>query len=60
MRSRLGSRMRSNGNVLPYSLPSVGPGTDPSVQAVSPQVTLYATHPAVGCHYFLTGLQLPL
>ena len=29
----------SNGNVFPYSLPSVGPGADPGVQAVSPQVT---------------------
>ena len=27
------------GNVFPYSLPSVGPGPDPGVQAVSPQVT---------------------
>jgi len=26
------------GEVFPYSLPSVGPGADPSVQAVSPQV----------------------
>ena len=25
--------------VFPYSLPSVGPGVDPGVQAVSPQVT---------------------
>jgi len=25
--------------VLPYSLPSVGPGADPGVPAVSPQVT---------------------
>ena len=25
--------------VFPYSLPSVGPGADPGVQAVSPQVT---------------------
>ena len=24
---------------LPYSIPSVGPGADPGVQAVSPQVT---------------------
>ena len=24
---------------FPYSLPSVGPGADPGVQAVSPQVT---------------------
>jgi len=28
------------GKVLPYSLPSVGPGADPGVQAVSPQVTI--------------------
>jgi len=28
------------GKVLPYSFPSVGPGADPGVQAVSPQVTL--------------------
>jgi len=27
------------GKVLPYSLPSVGPGADPSVQVVSPPVT---------------------
>ena len=27
------------GKVFPYSLPSVGPGADPDVQAVSPQVT---------------------
>ena len=27
------------GEVFPYSLPSVGPGADPGVQAVSPQVT---------------------
>ena len=30
---------RPNKKVLPYSLPSVGPGADPGVQAVSPQVT---------------------
>jgi len=29
--------------VLPYSLTSVGPGPDPGVQAVSPQVTI--SHP---------------
>ena len=41
--------------VFPYSLPSVGPGADPGVQAVSPQVTLvnHAIDLAVGCHYFL-------
>ena len=27
------------GKVFPYSLPSVRPGADPGVQAVSPQVT---------------------
>ena len=29
----------NKGKVFPYSLPSVGPGADPGVQAVSPQVT---------------------
>ena len=32
-------RGKSKGKVFPYSLPSVGPGADPGVQAVSPQVT---------------------
>ena len=27
------------GKIFPYSLPSVGPGADPGVQAVSPQLT---------------------
>jgi len=31
--------MTEKGKVFPYSLPSVGPGADPDVQAVSPQVT---------------------
>jgi len=31
--------LRLKGKVFPYSLPSVGPGADPGVQAVSPQVT---------------------
>ena len=30
---------KAKGKVFPYSLPSVGPGADPGVQAVSPQVT---------------------
>ena len=30
---------RGKGKVFSYSLPSVGPGADPGVQAVSPQVT---------------------
>jgi len=33
------SREIKKGKVFPYSLPSVGPGADPGVQAVSPQVT---------------------
>jgi len=40
---------------FPYSIPSIGPGADPDVHAVSPQVI----HPAVGCHYFPPGLRLP-
>jgi len=36
---RLHAAGKSKGNVFPYSLPSVGPGADPGVQAVSPQVT---------------------
>jgi len=31
--------VNGKGKVFPYSLPSVGPGADPGVQAVSPQVT---------------------
>jgi len=31
--------LRYKGKVFPYSLPSIGPGADPGVQAVSPQVT---------------------
>ena len=40
---------------FPYSIASVGPGADPGVQAVRPQII----HPAVGCHYFPPGLRLP-
>jgi len=32
-------QVKGKGKVFPYSLPSVGPGADPGVQAVSPQVT---------------------
>ena len=35
--SRLACKVK--GKVFQYSLPSVGPGADPGVQAVSPQVT---------------------
>ena len=38
-RAANGQVNNNNGNVFPYSLPSVGPGADPGVQAVSPQVT---------------------
>jgi len=38
------------GEGFPYSIPSVGTGADPGVQAVSPQVTV--SHP--------TGSRLPL
>ena len=33
-------------NAFPYSIPSVGPGADPGVQAVSPQLTV--SHPPGG------------
>ena len=46
------------GKGFPYSLPSVGPGADPDVQAVSPQVTI--SHPPGGrLPYFPPGLRLP-
>ena len=46
------------GKVFPYSLPSVGPGADPGVQAVSPQVTWSESrHLLSRC--FLPGLRLP-
>jgi len=35
-----------NGKGFPYSLPSVGPAADPSLQAVSPQMTI--SHPPGG------------
>jgi len=35
----VGNNVKGKGKVFPYSLPSVGPGADPGVQAVSPQVT---------------------
>ena len=36
---RVYSEVKGKGKVFPYSLPSVGPGADPGVEAVSPQVT---------------------
>jgi len=37
--SRL-SDTKGKGKGFPYSTPSIGPGADPGVQAVSPQVTV--------------------
>ena len=53
--------VKGKGKGFPHSIPSVGPGADPGVQAVSPQVTDWpqVIHQAVGCHYFPPGLQLP-
>jgi len=48
------------GKGFPYSLPIVGPGADPDVQAVrvSPASDyIQVIHPAVGCHYFPPGLR---
>jgi len=39
-------RVKVKVKAFPYSIPSVGPGADPSVQAVSPQVTV--SHPPGG------------
>jgi len=42
----LPTKWRLSNEVLSHSLPSVGPGADPSVQSVSPQVTI--SHPPGG------------
>jgi len=39
-------QIKGKGKVFQYSLPSVGPGADPGLQAVSPQVT--CSHPPGG------------
>jgi len=39
-------KTKVKGKGFPYSIPSVGPGTDPGVQAVSLQVTV--SHPPGG------------
>jgi len=39
----LKAEVKGKGKGFPYSIPSVGPGADPGVQAVSPQVT--ESHP---------------
>jgi len=38
--------LKVKGKGFPYSIPSIGPGADPSVQAVSPRVTV--SHPSGG------------
>jgi len=48
------------GKDFPYSTPSVGPGTDPGVQAVGPQVTVSHTPGGrLPLAYFPPGLRLP-
>ena len=49
---------KGKGKCFLYSIPSVGPGADPGVQAVSPQVTVSHPPSGIGCHYFPPGLQL--
>ena len=39
-------KLKAKVKAFPYSIPSVGPGADPGVQAVSPQVTV--SHPPGG------------
>ena len=45
--------LKDKGKGFPYSTPSVGPGADPGVQAVSPQVTV--SHPPGGRLPLLSG-----
>ena len=45
-------QLKKKGKGFPYSIPSVGPGADPGVQAVSPQVTV--SHPPGGRLPFLS------
>jgi len=50
--------VKCQGKGFPYSIPSIGSGADPGVQAVSPQVTI--SHPPGGRLPLLSpGLQLP-
>jgi len=51
--------VKSKDKGFPYSIPSVGPGADPGVQAVSLQVTVSHPPGGIGCHYFPPGRQLP-
>jgi len=44
--SGLGNILKVKVKTFPYSTPSVGPGANPGVQAVSPQVTV--SHPPDG------------
>ena len=51
--------VKLKGKVLPYSLPSVGPGADLKCTGQSARRWLEAIHPAVGCYCFPPGLRLP-
>ena len=51
---------RGKGKVVPYSLPSVRPGADPGVQAVSPQVTWSESRHKPGRNYRLPLLSATL
>jgi len=67
------AEIKGKGKGFPYSIPSVGPGADPGVQAISPQVTVShppggrlpllsarpaVTSPAAGHHRPLAGTKL--
>jgi len=49
--------IKGKGKVFPYQLPSVGPGAEPGVQAISPHVTA-VTFPAKERHRPLTSTKL--
>jgi len=51
--------VQKKGKGFPYSIPSVEPGADPGVQAVSLQVTVSHLPGGIGCYYFPPCLQLP-
>jgi len=53
--NRVVCKVKGKGKGFPYLIRSVGPEADPSVQAVSPQVTVSHT-PGGSCHYFPPGL----
>jgi len=52
-------RLIIESKVVHTLLKSVGLGADLSLLAVSPHAGDLVINPVVGCHHFLTGLQLP-